>query len=166
MCKVFMLFVVAAAAAVTQGQAFGQTMYKCKGPDGAQIFSHQPCPDNTEQVDARGKTATTQAFERTEAVAALQQRKNECLRHANALAYNQADLRIRQHNDRIAYIEGRMATSSIAGTDRETEMRGEIADLQQSVVNERSKADTAYAAERQRCEDDERRATAALADLS
>jgi hypothetical protein len=148
------------SASLAGGHSHAQTMYKCKGPDGSQIFSHQPCPDDAEHLNA-GTATATQAFRRTEALAAIGQRKNECLRHATAIAYNQAELLIRQHNDRIDYIEGRIQSGN-AGTDREPAMREEIADLRQAIVNEREQADAEFANERQRCEETEKRESAAL----
>jgi hypothetical protein len=139
-----------------------QTMYKCKGPDGSQIFSHQPCPADAEHLNA-GRGNSNDALKRTQALAAIAQRKDECIRHAKALAFNEADLRNRQHSDRISYIEGRVGSPGIAGTDRAIEMREEIADLRQAIVTEREQADAEFAKERSRCEDAERHASDALA---
>lgn len=164
MARFSMVFGAGLIAFLAQGQVAAQTMYKCVGPDGSQIFSHQPCPADAEQVGASGSRGS-QAARRTEQLAAISQRKSECIRHANALAYNQADLRIRQHNDRITYIEGRMANGNVAETGRMVEMREEIADLRQSVSNEREKADADFAIERTRCEEAERRASAALSNV-
>ena len=142
-----------------------QTMYKCKGPDGTTIFSQQACPDDAEQVAARptnGAAAAGQAFERTTALAAIGNRETQCVHHANALAHNEADLRIRQHSDRLGYLQGRIDAGNVSDAAQQASMRSEIAALQQQIAAEKAQADAAFATGRQRCAEDRLRAERAL----
>jgi hypothetical protein len=156
-CSIALLFAAAAGHA--------QTMYKCKGPDGTTIFSQQSCPDDAQQVTARptsGAAAAGQAFERTAALAAISHRETQCVQHANALAHNEADLRIRQHSDRLGYLQGRIDAGNVSDAAQKERMRGEIATLQQQIAAEKAQAEAAFAAGRQRCADDRLRAEQAL----
>lgn len=145
-------------------------VFKCKGANGATVFSEKPCGADAQEVKLRAdpvQAATTpeSAAQAREAEASTVARNTigiqarKCRDAANYSVTSVSNSRIAGYRQRIAALEARIATraNNLAGATWESGMRQEIAALQQSISTEQASADQLLSAEIARCDQEEQR---------
>ena len=146
---------------VLPGALAAQTIYKCAGAHGVQVFSQVPCGVEAEEVQLRvaepteaDRTAAAQRLARP-GVVALDGDERVCLDRAHRTAHDSPSRQLRAYRQRLAALErrARYTNNNLAGATLEAGLREEIAGIHQAMATIQMSAEQAYQAGAQRCRD-------------
>ena len=156
--------------------ASGQTVFKCKNPDGTSTYSEKPCSkdaSSVQQINVRAPqppTVDPAAAENMEKIrlsnekAGIARGEEYCLRDASDRIYPPLRRRVAEIDTKIAQLRNaiRYSSNNLAGATFANGLREQISTLEQIRSTEMTSADSQMSSERTRCAEERRAADAAF----
>lgn len=156
------VMVVLVGLAVSAGAS--AEVFKCKGANGETVYSQDPCSagatplklrSNRASTESAGEAANRAAVYQTTELADAGIAERNCLSSEQSRIYGPVNARSQDLSRQIAFLNRQLAgaTNNLAGATYASEIRSQIASLQQAQMADRISADSRMADARRRCGD-------------
>lgn len=152
--KGFVILVAGLWLSLCIDPAFAQKVYKCNGPNGSVVFTHDPCGADAKEIDTTKANKHSAPHDRTDITngVAIDDLDHECQSRIDSMVRN-ANVDIGRVAAQVAELRHSMdySKNNLAGAQRDTGIQTQISGLEGRIAGMESTRDSAVFAAQDNC---------------